>query len=61
MRVEVISQTPHRPKYQIVVITKTGQKNKKGRELFSSKTMHVTGAELSVIKSNNRDRIKNDT
>jgi len=59
MRIEVISQTPHRPKYQIVVIIKTGQKDKKERELFSSKTLHVDGAGLSAIRSNNRDRIKN--
>lgn len=59
MKIQVISETPYRPKYQIVVITRTGQKNKKEKELFSSKTMHVNGSELSAIKSNNRDRIKN--
>jgi len=58
MRIQVISRTPYRSKNQVVVIVRTGQKDKRGRELFSSKTLHVTDAELKAMQSNNRDREK---
>ncbi len=61
MRIEVISRTRHRPKFQVVIIKGTGKKNEKQQELFSSKTLHVSGAELSAMESNSRNGAGNDT